>query len=54
MSLQQGMLTLWTKGGASKSQAGFLLRILWHSESGNQPENNVAKFGYLLDMKVKQ
>jgi hypothetical protein len=36
-------------GGASRSQAGFLLRILWRSD---HPENNVAKFSCLLDMKV--
>ncbi len=31
---------------------GFLLRILWWSQSGNRPENDLAKFGYILDMKV--
>ncbi len=32
---------------------GFLLRILWHSQSGDHPENNLAKFGYIVDMKVR-
>jgi hypothetical protein len=31
-----------------------LLRILWYSQSGDQPENNLAKFGYVLDMKVEK
>jgi hypothetical protein len=32
---------------------GFhLVRILCCSQSGNHPENNLAKFGYILDMKV--
>jgi hypothetical protein len=34
-------------------QAGFLLRILWCNQSGNHPESNLAKFGYILDMKVE-
>jgi hypothetical protein len=25
---------------------------LWCSQSGDHPENNAAKFGFLLDMKV--
>ncbi len=29
--------------------AGFLLRILW---SGHHSQNNLAKLGYILDMKV--
>jgi hypothetical protein len=33
---------------------GFLLRILWCSQSGDHPENSLAKFGYILDMKVKK
>jgi hypothetical protein len=33
-------------------EAGFLLRILWCSQSGDHPENNLAKFGYMLDMRV--
>ncbi len=28
-------------------------RILWCSLSGDQPENNLAKLGYILDVKVK-
>jgi len=31
-----------------------LLRILWCSQSGNHSENNLAKFGYIVDMKVKK
>jgi hypothetical protein len=32
----------------------FILRILWCSQSGNRPENNLAKFGYILHMKIKK
>jgi hypothetical protein len=32
----------------------FLLRIFWCSQSGNHPENNLAKFGYIIDMKVEK
>jgi hypothetical protein len=32
--------------------SGFLLRILCCSQSGNHPENNWAKFGYILHFKV--
>ncbi len=35
-------------------KAGFLLRILWCSQSGNHPQNNLAKFGYILNMKVQK
>jgi hypothetical protein len=28
--------------------------ILWCSQSGHYPENNLAKFGYILDMKVEK
>jgi hypothetical protein len=31
---------------------GFVLRILWYSQSGDHPENNLAKFRYILDMEV--
>jgi hypothetical protein len=30
------------------------LRILSCSQSGDHPENNLAKFGYMLDMKVEK
>ncbi len=33
-------------------QAGFPFRILWCSQSGDHPENNLVKFGDILDMKV--
>jgi hypothetical protein len=33
-------------------RAGFLLRILWGSQSGNYPENNLAILGYIIAMKV--
>jgi hypothetical protein len=36
----------------SSNGPGFLLRILRWSQSGNHPENDLAKFGYILDMKV--
>jgi hypothetical protein len=32
---------------------GFLLMILWCSQSGDYSENNLAKFGYIIDMKVE-
>jgi hypothetical protein len=38
----------------NQSQAGFLLRILWCSQSDDRPENNLAKFGYILEMKVEK
>jgi hypothetical protein len=38
----------------SSNGPGFLLRILWWSQSGNHPENDLAKFGYILDMKVEK
>jgi hypothetical protein len=31
---------------------GFVLRILWCSQSGHDPENNLAKFRYILDMEL--
>jgi hypothetical protein len=31
---------------------GFLLRILWSSQSGHHSQNSLAKLGYILDMKV--
>ncbi len=31
---------------------GFLLRILWSNQSGHHSQNNLAKLGYILDMKV--
>jgi hypothetical protein len=30
------------------------LRILWCSQSGNNPENNLLKFGYILHMEVEK
>ncbi len=30
----------------------FFLRIFWCSQSGDHSQNNLAKFGYILDMKV--
>jgi hypothetical protein len=33
---------------------GFLLWILWCSQSGNHPENNLAKFCYILNMKLEK
>jgi hypothetical protein len=34
-------------------QPGFpFFMILLYSQSGNHPENNLAKFGYKLDIKV--
>jgi hypothetical protein len=31
---------------------GFFWTILWSSQSGHHSQNNLAKFGYILDMKV--
>jgi hypothetical protein len=33
-------------------EPGFLLRILRFSQNGDHPENNLAKFGYIIDSKV--
>jgi len=33
-------------------RVGFLLRILLCSQSGDHPENDLAKFGYILHIKV--
>jgi hypothetical protein len=33
---------------------GFLLRILWSSQSGYHSQNNLVKLGYILDMKTKE
>ncbi len=38
----------------SLSQSGFLLRILWCIQNGDHTENNLAKFGYRVDMKVEK
>jgi hypothetical protein len=35
-------------------QAGFPLRILWCSQSGDHPENFLFEFGDILDMKVEK
>jgi len=40
------------KNRAPVEDAGFVLMILWRRQSGNHPENNLAKFGYILDLKV--
>jgi hypothetical protein len=39
---------------ATNFRAEFLLRILWCSQSGDHPENILAKFGYILDIKVEK
>jgi hypothetical protein len=31
---------------------GLFLRILWCNAHGNHPKNNLAKFGYIIDVKV--
>jgi len=33
---------------------GLFKRILWHSQKCHHSQNNVAKFGYVLDMKVEK
>jgi hypothetical protein len=38
----------------SLSLRRFLLRILLCNQCGHHPENNSAKFGYILDMKVEK
>jgi hypothetical protein len=40
-----------TEGGTHWGP-GFLFRILLFSQSGDHPEINLAKFGYILDLKV--
>jgi hypothetical protein len=35
-------------------RAGFLLRILWCSQSDDHSQNDLAKFGYILEMKVER
>ncbi len=32
----------------------FPVRLLMHTQSGDQPGNNLAKFGYILYMKVEK
>jgi hypothetical protein len=34
--------------------AHFFLRILWCSQSDDDSENSLAKFGYIIDMKVEK
>jgi hypothetical protein len=38
--------------GVNQELPGFLLRILWCSQSGDHPESNLANFSYILDTKV--
>jgi hypothetical protein len=38
-------------GGAAR---GFFKRILWCSQSGDRSQNNLAKFGYMLDVRVEK
>jgi hypothetical protein len=45
-------LNLWNAMLIHSSHPGFHLRILWCSQSGNRSQNNLAKFGYTLDMEV--
>jgi hypothetical protein len=33
---------------------GFILRILWSGQIGHHSQNNLAKLGYILDMKVEK
>jgi hypothetical protein len=35
-----------------RSKLGFLLRIFLCSQTDKHPKNNLAKFGYILNMKV--
>jgi hypothetical protein len=35
----------------SRYHALLMVKILWCSQSGDLPENNLAKFGYVIDMK---
>jgi len=37
----------------SRYHALLMVKILWCSQSGDLPENNLAKFGYVIDMKKK-
>jgi hypothetical protein len=45
---QEKVNNLTTKKKKKKPQLGFLLRILWCSQSGDHPQINLAKFGYML------
>ncbi len=47
-----GLASWWCKQRMGLEALGFLLRILWCIQSGYHPENNLAKFGYILDMKL--
>jgi hypothetical protein len=31
----------------------FLLNTLWCRQSGDLPKNNLAKFGYIINMNIK-
>ncbi len=45
-------LNLWNAMLIHSSHPGFHLRILLCSQSGERSQNNLAKFGYTLDMEV--
>jgi len=38
----------------SRYHALLMVKILWCSQSGDLPENNLVKFGYVIDMKKKK
>jgi len=40
-------------GGGRESHAGFLFSILWCCQTGDHPQEDLAKFGYRSGMKVK-
>ncbi len=56
--LFSGWSPLWLHHKILKRDPGLILirvfssRILWCSQSGNDSENNLPKFGHILDMKV--
>jgi hypothetical protein len=41
-------------GGGGGSYAGFFFSILWYCQTGDHPQEDLAKFGYRSGMKVKK
>ncbi len=40
-------------GNAVSSQLGFLFQFLWCSQTGDHPQEEIAKFGYMPERKVQ-
>jgi len=47
-------LTLGITLSLSWLHQGFLISILWHSHTGDRPQEELAKFGYMLEGKVEK